>query len=225
MKIILMGPPGAGKGTQARVLAERLEVPHISTGEIFRQAIKEQTDLGQVAGSYMINGALVPDDITIGIVRDRLANPDCGPGFVFDGFPRTEEQAKALDCILTEMKEPLDAVVSIRIDNETLIRRLSGRRTCTNCAASYNLSLNPPAKEDVCDLCGGSLFQRDDDKEETVRQRLEIYGRYTEPLLHFYETKGLIADIDGNRDKDLVTEAILAAIYRAGANAAAGRPR
>jgi len=225
MRIILMGPPGAGKGTQARVLAERLEAPHISTGEIFRQAIREQTELGIVAGSYMTNGALVPDDITIGIVKNRLANPDCEAGFVFDGFPRTEEQAKALDRILSERKEPLDSVVSISIDNETLIRRLSGRRTCSRCAASYNLSLNPPAQEDVCDLCGGSLFQRDDDKEETVRSRLEIYSKFTEPLLHFYQNKGLIADIDGNRDKDVVTEAILAAVHRARANAAAGRPR
>ena len=214
MKIVMLGPPGAGKGTQADVLSEELGILHISTGDMFRRAVKDETAMGLEAKRYMDSGALVPDEVTIGIVRERIAMDDCAKGFILDGFPRTVYQAEALDDILMGWKASLDAVICISVDTETLIGRLSGRRTCKNCGALYHVSYNPPKAEGACDKCGGELFQRDDDREETVRRRLEVYGEQTLPLVDHYQEKGLLVDIRGNQDKDKVTEDILAALGR-----------
>lgn len=212
MRIILLGPPGAGKGTQADILTGKLGVLHISTGDMFRQAVKEQTAMGMEAKRYMDAGALVPDDVTIGIVRERLAMEDCAKGFILDGFPRTVYQAEALDSILNDLQTSLDCVVCISIDTNTLIGRLSGRRTCRDCGALYHVSFSPPKAEGVCDKCGGSLYQRDDDKEETVRRRIEVYEEQTMPLISFYRDKNLLAEIEGNQGKEKVTDAILAVL-------------
>ncbi|MDR0468481.1 MAG: adenylate kinase [Peptococcaceae bacterium] len=212
MRIILVGPPGAGKGTQADILTGKLGVLHISTGDMFRQAVKEQTAMGMEAKRYMDAGALVPDDVTIGIVRERLAMEDCAKGFILDGFPRTVYQAEALDSILNDLQTSLDCVVCISIDTNTLIGRLSGRRTCRDCGALYHVSFSPPKAEGICDKCGGSLYQRDDDKEETVRRRIEVYEEQTMPLISFYRDKNLLAEIEGNQGKEKVTDAILAVL-------------
>jgi adenylate kinase len=212
MRIVLLGPPGAGKGTQAEALTEKLGVLHISTGDMFRQAVKDQTALGIEAKRYMDDGALVPDEVTIGIVRDRLAMEDCAKGFILDGFPRTEYQAEALDVVLSELKESLDSVICIQIDPETLTDRLSGRRTCKDCGALFHVTYGPPKVDGVCDKCGGVLYQRDDDKVETVRLRIEVYGEQTMPLIRFYHSKGLLTVIEGNQDKERVTDAIVAAL-------------
>ena len=212
MRILLFGPPGAGKGTQAEILVEKYGIPQISTGDMFRQAQKDQTALGLEAKRYMDSGALVPDEVTIAIVRERLAQADCAKGFILDGFPRTEDQAKALDGILTDMGTPIDAVIFIQVDIETLVTRLGGRRVCKDCGALYHVSANPPAKEGVCDKCGGTLYQRDDDKEETIRHRMEVYEQYTSALAAFYREKGVLSDIDGDQDMELVTKAVLAAL-------------
>ncbi len=210
--IILLGPPGAGKGTQAVVLAAKLDIPHISTGDMFRKAVKDQTPMGLEAKRYMDSGALVPDEVTIGIVRDRLALEDCAKGFLLDGFPRTVYQAEALEGILEELGKALDSVLCIDVDANALIDRITGRRTCKDCGALYHISYSPSKKPDVCDACGGPLYQRDDDKEETVRRRLEVYSQQTSPLISFYRDKGLLVDIDGDQGKDQVTAAILEAL-------------
>ena len=212
MRIVFLGPPGAGKGTQASTLSSIQRIPHISTGDMFRQAVNNQTATGLEAKRYMDSGALVPDEVTIHIVKDRLSMEDCAQGFILDGFPRTAEQAQALDSMLEDLGEQLDAVVCINIDSEALIKRLSGRRTCKGCGALFHVGYSPPREEGVCDQCGGALFQRDDDKEDTVRRRLEVYGEHTLPLIRFYRDKGLLADIDGNQDKELVTRSILSAL-------------
>ena len=214
MRIVLFGPPGAGKGTQAEVLTVRLSIPHISTGDMFRQAQKDQTVLGLEAKRYMDKGGLVPDAVTIGIVKERLAHEDYGKGFILDGFPRTVEQAVALDQILADHGTLLDAAISIGADTESMVRRLSGRRVCGDCGTVFHMKYSPPAKEGVCDKCGGALLQRDDDKEETVRQRMSVYRESTEPLMQYYSDKGVLAEVDGTQDKDVVTEAILAALER-----------
>jgi adenylate kinase len=214
VNIILLGPPGAGKGTQAVVLAERLGVPHISTGDMFRKAVKGQTPMGLEAKRYMDSGALVPDEVTIGIVRDRLSLEDCARGFLLDGFPRTVYQAEALEGILRDLGKSLDAVLCINAAAKALIDRISGRRTCKDCGALYHVSYSPSGKTGICDICGGPLYQRDDDKEETVRRRLEVYDRQTRPLVDFYRSKGLLADIDGDQDKAQVTKAILAILEK-----------
>jgi adenylate kinase len=214
MRIILMGPPGAGKGTQAEQLTKKLAVPHISTGDMFRKAIKEETELGKKAKSFMDQGKLVPDEVTIGIVKERLAEPDCQKGFLLDGFPRTVGQADALDTILKEMNVALDAVINITVFRELLIERLTGRRVCKSCGATYHVIFNPNKVDGVCDKCGGELYQRNDDKLETVGNRLDVYEAQTAPLIEYYEAKGLLKNIDGSQSMDVVLTNVLAALGR-----------
>lgn len=197
MHYILVGLPGAGKGTQAAGLVEKYRIPHISTGNIFRVAIKAQTELGIEANKYIDRGELVPDDITIGVVRDRLRKDDCRKGFLLDGFPRTIAQAIALDEILKSLNLSLDGVISIEVPEEELLRRLSGRRVCEKCGATFHVVFNPPKEAGVCDICGGKLIQRDDDKVETVKNRLEVNRDQTQFLRNFYGKLGLLREIDG----------------------------
>ena len=190
--IILMGPPGAGKGTLAKQLKEALNLVHISTGDMFREAIKAQTELGVLAASYINRGDLVPDDVTIGLVKERLSQKDCEAGFLLDGFPRTLAQAEALDEIAKSISRPIEAVINLDCDNEELVRRISGRRVCKDCGAPYHVVTMKPKVEGVCDLCGGPLFQRKDDNEEALKVRLEHYVSETKPLLDFYKKLGLL---------------------------------
>ncbi|MBR3392294.1 MAG: adenylate kinase [Firmicutes bacterium] len=198
MKIVLLGPPGAGKGTQAEVLTKKLLVPHISTGDMFRAAIKNGTAMGIEAKSYMDRGQLVPDEVTVGIIKDRIAQSDCSGGFLLDVFPRTIAQAEALDKLL-EDKGGLDAVLNISVPLEKLVERLTGRRMCRKCGAIYHMLYNAPAKEGVCDACGGELYQRDDDKLETVTNRLDVYEAQTAPLIGFYEKQGKLFTVNGDQ--------------------------
>ena len=214
MKIIMLGAPGAGKGTQAKMIAEKYGIPHVSTGDIFRANIKNGTELGMEAKKYMDQGQLVPDEVTIGIVRERLAASYCAGGFLLDGFPRTVFQAEALDGIMNDMKTKLDVALNIDVDAEALIGRITGRRMCRKCGTPYHVTFSPSKAEGVCDACGGELYQRDDDKEETVRKRLEVYNAQTLPLIEYYRKQGIIADIDGNQPMEAVTEAIMKAIGR-----------
>lgn len=209
MKILLMGPPGAGKGTQADQLTSQLNVPHISTGDMFRKAQKDGTALGLEAKSYMDKGALVPDEVTIGIVRERLAEDDCAKGFLLDGFPRTLPQAEALDGILKDLGYKLDCVLNLDVDDEALVARLTGRRICTECGTAYHMLFNPPQQEGVCDKDGSALYQRDDDSEATVRNRLDVYHAQTKPLLGYYEAQGNLVTINGDQDMSAVTKDIL----------------
>lgn len=190
--IILMGPPGAGKGTLAKQLKEALNLVHISTGDMFREAIKAQTELGVLAASYINKGDLVPDDVTIGLVKERLSQKDCEAGFLLDGFPRTLAQAEALDEIAKSISRPIEAVINLDCDNDELVRRISGRRVCKDCGAPYHVVTMKPKVEGVCDLCGGPLFQRKDDNEEALKVRLEHYVSETKPLLDFYKKLGLL---------------------------------
>lgn len=198
MRIILLGPPGAGKGTQAAMLVKEFTVPHISTGDIFRAAIKEGTELGRKAKEYMDQGQLVPDEIVIGIVKERLAQTDCEKGFILDGFPRTVPQADALQEALKSLGMELNAVVNLAVSEDDLVTRLSGRRVCKNCGATYHLQFSPAKSAGVCDTCGGELYQRDDDKEETIRKRLEVYNNQTAPLIDYYQGTGLLETIQGD---------------------------
>jgi adenylate kinase len=200
MNLVLMGLPGAGKGTQAEKIVEKYDIPHISTGDMFRAAMKEGTELGLKAKSFMDQGALVPDEVTIGIVRERLSKSDCQKGFLLDGFPRTVPQAEALEDILAELNKRIDYVLNIDVNQDILMERLTGRRICKSCGATYHLVFNPPAKEGVCDKCGGELYQRADDNAETVTNRLQVNIEQTKPLLNFYETKGYLRNIDGQQD-------------------------
>jgi adenylate kinase len=195
-----MGLPGAGKGTQAEKIVEKYGIPHISTGDMFRAAIKEGTDLGLQAKSFMDKGNLVPDEVTIGIVRERLSKEDCNQGFLLDGFPRTVAQADALETILSDLNKQINFVINIDVDKDILMERLTGRRICKSCGSTYHLVFNPPAADDVCDRCGGELYQRADDNEETVQNRLEVNLKQTKPLLDFYETKGYLRNINGQQD-------------------------
>ncbi|BDG45568.1 MULTISPECIES: adenylate kinase [Parageobacillus] len=204
MNLVLMGLPGAGKGTQAEKIVETYGIPHISTGDMFRAAIKEGTPLGLQAKEYMDRGDLVPDEVTIGIVRERLSKDDCQKGFLLDGFPRTVAQAEALENILAELNRSIDYVIHIQVDKDILMERLTGRRICKNCGATYHLVFNPPAKPGVCDKCGGELYQRADDNEETVANRLEVNVKQMQPLLEFYESKGYLRHIDGQQDIEKV---------------------
>ncbi|MFA4956468.1 MAG: adenylate kinase [Candidatus Methanoperedens sp.] len=199
MNIILLGPPGAGKGTQAKKIQEHYKFPHISTGDILRENINNNTTLGLKAKSYMSRGELVPDELLITIIKDRLSKKDCQNGFMLDGYPRTIPQADVLQMILTESGEMVDAVLNIFVDDEELIKRLSGRRMC-KCGASYHVIFNPPAQEDVCNLCKGILYQRDDDKPETIRNRLNVYKKQTQPLINYYANKKILKTIDGSKD-------------------------
>ncbi|MBN8210805.1 adenylate kinase [Bacillus sp. NTK071] len=206
MNLVLMGLPGVGKGTQAEKIVEKYGIPHISTGDMFRAAIKEGTPLGLKAKEFMDSGNLVPDEVTIGIVRERLGKDDCEKGFLLDGFPRTVAQADALEEILSDLEKKLDYVINIAVEEDQLMQRLTGRRVCRNCGATYHVIFNPPKEEGVCDKCGGELYQRDDDKEETVRTRLEVNKQQQQPLLTFYEGKGYLKTIDGNKDINEVFE-------------------
>jgi adenylate kinase len=197
MNIILLGPPGAGKGTQAKMLVETYDIPQISTGDILRGAVKEGTELGKEAKGYMDAGKLVPDSVVIGIVEHRLQLPDCEKGYMLDGFPRTVPQAAALDEMLTNLSSEIDHVVSIEVDNEELIERLTGRRTCRECGAGFHVMFDPPEQEGVCDSCGGELYQRDDDNVETVTSRLDVYQAQTLPLIDYYQQQGKVRPIDG----------------------------
>jgi adenylate kinase len=200
VNLVLMGLPGAGKGTQAEQIVDQYEIPHISTGDMFRSAIKEGTVLGLQAKSFMDKGELVPDEVTIGIVRERLSKADCEKGFLLDGFPRTVPQAEALETILSDLNREIDFVINIDVKKELLMERLTGRRICKSCGSTYHLVFNPPAAEGVCDRCNGELYQRADDNEETVQNRLEVNLKQTKPLLDFYETKGYLRNINGQQD-------------------------
>ncbi|QHS23962.1 adenylate kinase [Virgibacillus sp. MSP4-1] len=204
MNLILMGLPGAGKGTQAEKIVDKYGIPHISTGDMFRSAIKEGTDLGKQAKSFMDKGELVPDEVTIGIVRERLGKPDCKNGFLLDGFPRTIAQAEALENLLTDMNSKLDYVLHIDVPKEKLVDRLTGRRICPKCGATYHVEFNPPEVDGKCDVDGEALIQREDDQPDTVKNRLEVNMSQAEPLLNFYDEKGYLVTIDGDRDIDQV---------------------
>lgn len=209
--IIVLGPPGAGKGTQAVRLAERLGVPHISTGDIFRKAVAADIPLGRAAKKFMDRGELVPDDVVIGLVKERLARPDCGKGFVLDGFPRTVAQAEALDRVLQEQGRGIDVAATLEVGEDELVRRLTARRVCTQCAATYHLVAHPPAKEGLCDACGAELYQRDDDGEETVRRRLLVYTGQTKPLIDYYRSRGVLREIDGGQSVEAVARSLVEA--------------
>lgn len=204
VNLVLMGLPGAGKGTQADKIVGKYNIPHISTGDMFRAAIKDGTELGLQAKSFMDKGELVPDEVTIGIVRERLSKADCEKGFLLDGFPRTVAQAEALDTMLADLGKKIDYVINIDVDQSILMERLTGRRICKNCGATYHLVFNPPAKEGVCDRCGGELYQRADDNAETVQNRLDVNIQQTKPLLNFYEDKGYLRNINGQQDINVV---------------------
>jgi len=209
MDLILLGPPGAGKGTQAKMMADRWEIPQVSTGDILREAVKEGRPLGLEAKSFMDRGELVPDRVVIGIIGERLEEKDAAGGFILDGFPRTFPQAEALQEILGEMGRKINCVLSIEVEEEKLVVRLTGRRICRNCGQSYHLVFNPPARDGICGRCGGDLYQRDDDKEETIRQRLTVYREQTQPLVAFYESKNLLKKIDGGDSKEKIFSRIV----------------
>jgi len=202
MKLVLLGPPGAGKGTQAKMLIEKYQLPQISTGDILRQAVKDGTPLGKGAKTYMDQGKLVPDDLIVNLIKERIKAEDCKAGYIFDGFPRTVAQAEALDSLLASLATQLDAVVSINVPEDELVKRLSGRRTCKNCGALYHMLYTPPVKEGICDKCGGSLFQRSDDNEATIRQRLSVYREQTAPLIAYYTKQALVKAIPGTGDPE-----------------------
>ncbi len=210
MNLILMGLPGAGKGTQAEKINETYDIPHISTGDMFRLAIKEGTELGKQAKSFMDQGNLVPDEVTIGIVKERLAKDDCKDGFLLDGFPRTIAQAEALQHLLTEMNEKIDYVIHVNVPKDKLVERLTGRRVCPTCGATYHVLYNPPKQEGVCDKDGSKLDQRDDDTEETVKNRLKINIEQSQPLLDFYKEKNYLVDVNGDQDINQVFKDIQA---------------
>lgn len=212
MRLIVLGAPGAGKGTQAKLLSERFNVPHISTGDIFRSHIKNRTPLGIKVNEYIESGKLVPDELTIKIVKDRLAEDDCKNGFILDGFPRTIPQAEYLDKALEEMGVSLSAVLNIYVPDEQIVKRLTGRRVCLKCGSSYHVLYNPPTTENVCDNCGSNLIQRDDDKEETVLRRLEVYHEQTKPLVDYYSRKGLLVTAVGQEEIKDTTKEVLKAL-------------
>lgn len=208
MRLILLGPPGCGKGTQAAVLAEYLKIPTVSTGEMFRAAVHHGAELGQRAAEFMNRGELVPDELTVGILEERISQKDCLQGFLLDGFPRTLGQAEALRGILQDMSIALDAVVDIALDDEVVIGRLCDRRVCADCGKTYHLVASPPKSEGVCDECGGQVIQRSDDRPDTVRNRLEVYRTQTEPLIGYYRRQGLLKDVDGHGGMDEVQSRI-----------------
>ena len=197
MRLVLLGAPGAGKGTQAKMLIEKYGIPQISTGDILRKAVSDGTPLGKEAKIIMDKGELVTDEIVIGLVKERLAQDDCKNGYILDGFPRTTPQAEELDNVLTAMNSPLDVALSVDVDKNDLMQRLTGRRTCNGCQQMYNVHFTPPQKEGVCDKCGGELMQRGDDKEDTIKNRLEVYEKSTAPLIDYYGKKGILKSVEG----------------------------
>ncbi|MDY0394901.1 adenylate kinase [Virgibacillus halophilus] len=214
MNLILMGLPGAGKGTQAEKIKEAYHIPHISTGDMFRSAIKEGTELGKKAKSFMDQGELVPDEVTIGIVKERLAKDDCKKGFMLDGFPRTIPQAQSLQDLLAELDTSIDYVVHVDVPSENLVERLTGRRICPACGTTYHVLYNPPKQEGICDRDGSKLIQRDDDKAETVKNRLKVNMEQMKPLLDFYQAKGYLVTVDGDQAIDAVFQEIRSQIEK-----------
>ena len=200
MKIIMLGAPGAGKGTQAKMIADKFSIPHISTGDIFRANIKNGTELGKKAKEYMDKGQLVPDELTVEILLDRVANDDCKNGYVLDGFPRTIPQADVLDKELTKLGDKVDFAINVDVPDENIVRRMSGRRACLKCGATYHIEHIPPKQEGICDTCGSELVQRDDDKPETVQNRLTVYHEQTQPLIDYYDKKNILKSVDGTKD-------------------------
>ena len=212
MNLVMLGPPGAGKGTQAALLAERLGTPHVASGDLFREALKKETELGLTAKSYMERGELVPDEVTIAMVRERLQRPDCDSGVILDGFPRTIEQAEALQGLLAEQNKKIDAALLIDAAEDELVRRLSSRWTCRNCQAVYNIISNPPHEEGWCDVCGGELYQRADDVPETVRNRIRVYRQQTSPLIDYYRDQELLVTIKSEGGIERVQRKVLEAL-------------
>ncbi len=210
MKIIMLGAPGAGKGTQAKMIAEKYSIPHVSTGDIFRANIKDQTELGMEAKKYMDQGLLVPDELTVKILLDRVAKDDCKNGYVLDGFPRTIPQAEVLDKAVSELNESIDFAINVDVKDENIVKRMSGRRACLKCGATYHIEHIPPKKEGICDKCGSELVLRDDDKPETVQKRLNVYHEQTQPLIDYYNKKGILREVDGSQDMKDVFSAIVA---------------
>ncbi len=208
MKIIMLGAPGAGKGTQAKLIAEKYGIPHVSTGDIFRANLKEGTPLGLEAKKYMDKGALVPDELTVRILLDRVAADDCKNGYVLDGFPRTIPQAKVLETELEKLQDRIDFAIDVNVPDENIVKRMSGRRACTKCGATYHVVNIPPKKEGICDNCGAELILRDDDKPETVQKRLDVYHEQTQPLEDFYKNKGVLKVVDGTRDMKVIFDEI-----------------
>jgi len=209
MNIILMGLPGAGKGTQASEIVKKFPIPHISTGDMFRKAIKDETDLGKEAKSYMDRGELVPDEVTVGIVKERISEDDAKKGFLLDGFPRTIDQAESLSQIMSELDREIDAVINIEVPEEELMNRLKGRRICEKCGTTYHLVFNPPKVDGICDIDGGKLYQREDDNPETVSNRLSVNVKQSKPILEYYNNKGVLKNIDGSKDIDEVTKDVI----------------
>lgn len=209
MKIIMLGAPGAGKGTQAKMLADKYGIPHISTGDIFRANIKNETELGKKAKEYMDQGLLVPDELTCNLVVDRIQQEDCKKGYILDGFPRTIPQAEALDKALTELNDKIDYAINVEVPDENIVGRMSGRRACVGCGATYHVVYNPTKTEGVCDRCGKELILRDDDKPETVQKRLNVYHEQTQPLIDFYKNKNVLKEVDGTVDMNDVFNAIV----------------
>ena len=209
MKIIMLGAPGAGKGTQAQMIADQYHIPHVSTGDIFRANIKNGTELGMEAKKYMDQGLLVPDELTVKILLDRVAEEDCKEGYLLDGFPRTIPQAEVLDKALTELGDAIDYAINVDVPDENIVKRMSGRRACLSCGSTYHMEHIPPKKEGVCDKCGNELVLRDDDKPETVLNRLEVYHKQAQPLIQFYEEKGVLRTVDGTKPMKEVFDSIV----------------
>lgn len=209
MKIVMLGAPGAGKGTQAKKISKKYGIPHISTGDIFRANIKENTELGQKAKTYMDQGLLVPDELVVDLVVDRLAQDDAKNGYVLDGFPRTIPQAEALTEALAKIGEKMDYAINVEVPDENIIRRMSGRRACVSCGGTYHIKYNPTKQEGICDACGGELILREDDKPETVQHRLEVYHSQTQPLIEYYTKEGILKEVDGTVDLEVVFDAIV----------------
>lgn len=209
MKIIMLGAPGAGKGTQAKKIAEKYQIPHISTGDIFRANIKNGTELGKKAKTYMDQGLLVPDELVVDLVVDRVGQDDCKNGYVLDGFPRTIPQAEALDAALEKLGEKMDYAINVDVPDENIISRMGGRRACVGCGATYHVAYNPPKTENICDSCGEKLILRDDDKPETVKKRLDVYHEQTQPLIDYYKQEGILAEVDGTQDMEKVFQDIV----------------
>ncbi|MBO8153630.1 adenylate kinase [Thermovirga sp.] len=214
MKLIFLGPPGAGKGTQAAVISKRFGIAHISTGDILRENVSKKTDLGIQAQKYMEAGQLVPDDVIVAMVESRLQEKDCQEGFILDGFPRTVVQAEALDKLLEKLDIELDGIIYFDVPDEVVVKRLSGRRICKSCGAIYNIHSQPPKKDGVCDLCGGELYQRSDDEESVVMNRLKVYKELTAPLISYYEKSDKFIKVDASRDSSVVVEAIVEAVRK-----------
>ncbi|MEE9524796.1 MAG: adenylate kinase [Thermodesulfovibrionales bacterium] len=209
MRLVLLGAPGAGKGTQAKKLIEKYSIPQISTGDILRKAVADGTQLGKEAKSFMDKGELVPDSVVIGLVKERISHDDCKNGYILDGFPRNTLQAETLDGVLSEMNASLDVALSVDVEKDILMKRLTGRRTCKACGQMFNVHFSAPQKEGVCDKCGGELYQRDDDQEETIKKRLDVYDSQTAPLIDYYSNKGILTRVDGIGDMDEIFNNII----------------